>query len=254
MRPVIVVDLVLVPAALRNLDGDVEVHVRPFSLRPSIRSWPGITASSTYIAAARGGHGGIRSPDRAHAARTRPGPAPFGRLLVVLVTAGATGSAVALSTPSVIAALHPAPVADAQPALPRLALGPLVATAPMPTQAGLTTALGKPADAVPARSPASCGPGVEPGALAAHARQPARPRLDREADHHGGRAAHAQPDVQPGHQGRGGRGAGGGRARGRRRPHAHRAPTGKVSVYPDPTRLPCSPTRSRRPPAAASPR
>ena len=70
-------------------------------------------------------------------------------LLVVLVTAGATGSAVALSTPSVIAALHPTPVADAQPALPRLALGPLVATAPMPTEAGLTTALGKPADAVP---------------------------------------------------------------------------------------------------------
>ena len=55
------------------------------------------------------------------------------------------GSAVALTTPSVIAALHPTPVADAQPALPRLALGPLVATAPMPTQAGLTTALGKPA-------------------------------------------------------------------------------------------------------------
>jgi D-alanyl-D-alanine carboxypeptidase/D-alanyl-D-alanine-endopeptidase (penicillin-binding protein 4) len=70
-------------------------------------------------------------------------------LLVVLVTAGATGSAVALSTPSVIAALHPTPVADTQPALPRLALGPLVATAPVPTVAGLTTALGKPADAVP---------------------------------------------------------------------------------------------------------
>jgi serine-type D-Ala-D-Ala carboxypeptidase/endopeptidase (penicillin-binding protein 4) len=57
-------------------------------------------------------------------------------LLVVLVTAAATGCAIALSTPSVIAALHPAPVADAQPALPRLALGPLAATAPMPTQAG----------------------------------------------------------------------------------------------------------------------
>jgi D-alanyl-D-alanine carboxypeptidase/D-alanyl-D-alanine-endopeptidase (penicillin-binding protein 4) len=70
-------------------------------------------------------------------------------LVVVLVTAAATGSAVALTTPSVLAALHPTPVADAQPALPRLALGPLVATAPMPTQAGLTTALGKPADAVP---------------------------------------------------------------------------------------------------------
>src|SRR6476659_6727544 len=70
-------------------------------------------------------------------------------LVVVLVTAAATGSAVALTTPSVLAALHPTPVADAQPALPRLALGPLVATAPVPTQAGWTTALGKPADAVP---------------------------------------------------------------------------------------------------------
>ena len=54
-------------------------------------------------------------------------------LLVVLVTAGATGSAVALSTPSVLAALHTAPVVDAQPALPRLALGPLAASAPMPS-------------------------------------------------------------------------------------------------------------------------
>src|SRR3954454_7786577 len=70
-------------------------------------------------------------------------------LVVVLVTAAATGSAVALPTPSVLAALHPTPVVDAQPALPRLALGPLVATAPTPTQAGLTAALGKPADAVP---------------------------------------------------------------------------------------------------------
>ena len=70
-------------------------------------------------------------------------------LLVVLVTAAATGCAVALSTPSIIAALHPTPVADAQPALPRLALGPLAATAPLPTETGLATALGRPADAVP---------------------------------------------------------------------------------------------------------
>jgi D-alanyl-D-alanine carboxypeptidase/D-alanyl-D-alanine-endopeptidase (penicillin-binding protein 4) len=70
-------------------------------------------------------------------------------LLVVLVTAGATGSAVALSTPSVLAALHAAPVVDAQPALPRLALGPLAASAPMPSGAGLAAALGTPADAVP---------------------------------------------------------------------------------------------------------
>jgi D-alanyl-D-alanine carboxypeptidase/D-alanyl-D-alanine-endopeptidase (penicillin-binding protein 4) len=70
-------------------------------------------------------------------------------LLVVLVTAGATGSAVALSTPSVLAALHTAPVVDAQPALPRLALGPLAASAPLPSGAGLTAALGAPADAVP---------------------------------------------------------------------------------------------------------
>jgi len=70
-------------------------------------------------------------------------------LLVVLVTAGATGSAVALSTPSVLAALHTAPVVDAQPALPRLALGPLAASAPLPSGAGLAAALGAPADAVP---------------------------------------------------------------------------------------------------------
>ena len=36
-----------------------------------------------------------------------------------------------------LAALHPTPAADAQPALPRLALGPLAATAPMPTEAGV---------------------------------------------------------------------------------------------------------------------
>ena len=158
-------------------------------------------------------------------------------LLVVLVTAGATGSAVALSTPSVLAALHPAPAADAQPALPALALRPLAAAAPLPTEAGLTTALGKPADAVPARSPASCST-RRPTRCSGSARPaPARPRLDGEADHHGGRVAHAQPDVEPGHQGRGGRRAGRRGARRRRRSHAHRAPAGQGGVYPDPTRL-----------------
>ena len=72
----------------------------------------------------------------------------------------------------------------------------------MPTEAGLATALG-----TPARRRAGhvqrrgARPGVEQGALAAHVRHPARARLDREADHHVGRAAHAQPDVEPGHAG-----------------------------------------------------
>ncbi len=70
-------------------------------------------------------------------------------VLVVVVTAAATGSAVALSSPSLLAALHPAPAADAPPPLPRLALGPLAASAPLPTESGLGAALGAPADAVP---------------------------------------------------------------------------------------------------------
>ena len=49
-----------------------------------------------------------------------------------------------------LAALHPTPVADAQPALPRLAPRPAGRhRAACPPQAGLATALGKPADAVP---------------------------------------------------------------------------------------------------------
>ncbi len=72
-------------------------------------------------------------------------------VLVVAVTAAATGSAVALSTPSLLAALRPTAAADTWPALPHLALGPLAATAPLPTAPGLAAALGKPADAVPGR-------------------------------------------------------------------------------------------------------
>ena len=152
------------------------------------------------------------------------------------VTAAATGSAVALSTPSLLAALHPTPVADAQPALPRLALGPLAATAP---HAHRGRARDRAREARRRRAGhvhrRGARPGVEQGALAAHARHPARPRLDREADHHVGRAAHAQPDVQPGHHGswRAGQ-PGGGRARGRRRPHAHRAPAGQGRRLPRP--------------------
>ena len=70
-------------------------------------------------------------------------------VLVVAVTAAAVGSAVALSSPALIAALHPTPTAEVQPPLPRLALGPLAASAPLPTESGLGAALAKPADAVP---------------------------------------------------------------------------------------------------------
>jgi serine-type D-Ala-D-Ala carboxypeptidase/endopeptidase (penicillin-binding protein 4) len=70
-------------------------------------------------------------------------------VLVVVVTAAATGSAVALSSPALLAALQPAPAADAPPPLPRLALGPLASSAPLPTESGLGATLGGPADAVP---------------------------------------------------------------------------------------------------------
>jgi serine-type D-Ala-D-Ala carboxypeptidase/endopeptidase (penicillin-binding protein 4) len=70
-------------------------------------------------------------------------------VLVVAVTAAATGTAVTLSTPSLLATLQPTPAADVRPPLPRLALGPLAASAPLPTAAGLSAALGKSADAVP---------------------------------------------------------------------------------------------------------
>jgi serine-type D-Ala-D-Ala carboxypeptidase/endopeptidase (penicillin-binding protein 4) len=70
-------------------------------------------------------------------------------VLVVVLTAVAVGSAVTLSSPSLLAALYPTPPANVAPPLPRLALGPLAASAPMPTESGLGAVLGKPADAVP---------------------------------------------------------------------------------------------------------
>ncbi|MBA3908180.1 MAG: D-alanyl-D-alanine carboxypeptidase, partial [Pseudonocardiales bacterium] len=58
------------------------------------------------------------------------------------MTAAAAGGVVALSAPSLLAALHPAATSSGQPALPSLKLGPLAATAPLPTDTGLAAALG----------------------------------------------------------------------------------------------------------------
>lgn len=65
-------------------------------------------------------------------------------VLTVLVTAGATGSAVALSAPSLVAGLGLGP-SRSVPAVPVPvpALGPLPADAPKPTAAGLASALGQ---------------------------------------------------------------------------------------------------------------
>jgi D-alanyl-D-alanine carboxypeptidase/D-alanyl-D-alanine-endopeptidase (penicillin-binding protein 4) len=63
-------------------------------------------------------------------------------VLVVIMTAGALGGAVALSTPSLLAAMHPTAAADTEPALPTLKLGPLSPTAPLPTETGLAAVLG----------------------------------------------------------------------------------------------------------------
>lgn len=63
-------------------------------------------------------------------------------VLVVLMTAAATGGVVALSAPSLLAALHPSSPVAPQPTLPSLKLGPLAATAPLPTDTGLAATLG----------------------------------------------------------------------------------------------------------------
>jgi serine-type D-Ala-D-Ala carboxypeptidase/endopeptidase (penicillin-binding protein 4) len=63
-------------------------------------------------------------------------------VLVVLMTAGATGGLVALNAPALVAVLRPSHAAPAQPPLPSLKLGPLAATAPLPTGTGLAAALG----------------------------------------------------------------------------------------------------------------
>ena len=62
-------------------------------------------------------------------------------VLVIIMTAAATGGAVALSTPSLLAALHPTATANAEPILPALKLGPLSGAAPLPTETGLAAAL-----------------------------------------------------------------------------------------------------------------
>ncbi len=62
-------------------------------------------------------------------------------ILVVLMTAAATGGAVALTAPSLLTALHPSSNAVVTPALPTLKLGPLPSAAPLPTSSGLAAAL-----------------------------------------------------------------------------------------------------------------
>ena len=63
-------------------------------------------------------------------------------VLVVLMTSAAAGGVVALSAPSLMTALYPPSAASLQPPLPSLRLGPLAATAPLPTDSGLAAALG----------------------------------------------------------------------------------------------------------------
>ncbi|MDT7576752.1 MAG: hypothetical protein QOH17_3085, partial [Pseudonocardiales bacterium] len=70
-------------------------------------------------------------------------------VLVVLMTAAAAGGVAALSGPSILAALHPSPTVSAQPPLPSLKLGPLAATAPLPTGTGLAAALQAPVGKFP---------------------------------------------------------------------------------------------------------
>lgn len=68
-------------------------------------------------------------------------------VLVVLVLAGATGSAISLSAPTLLDGLHAAPEPAAPPP-PRM-LGPLPATAPLPSAAGLASLLGPKLAAAP---------------------------------------------------------------------------------------------------------
>lgn len=69
---------------------------------------------------------------------------------MVLSVAGASGGAVALTAPQLVANLRPAAPPPALP-LPRAVLGALPPTAPLPTQAGLAAALDGLADAMPGK-------------------------------------------------------------------------------------------------------
>lgn len=71
-------------------------------------------------------------------------------VVVVLALAGATGGAVALTAPVLLAQVRPAP-APALPPVPARLLGPLPATNPAPTEAGLAKVLGPMADAMAGR-------------------------------------------------------------------------------------------------------
>lgn len=68
-------------------------------------------------------------------------------VVVVLVLAGATGGAVALTAPVLLAQVRPAEV-PALPPVPARALGPLPTSAPAPTAAGLSKVLDPMADAM----------------------------------------------------------------------------------------------------------
>ncbi|MCW2718005.1 D-alanyl-D-alanine carboxypeptidase/D-alanyl-D-alanine-endopeptidase [Pseudonocardia sp.] len=72
-------------------------------------------------------------------------------VVVVLVLAGATGGAVALTAPVLLAQVRPGATVAALPPMPARVLGPLPATAPAPTAAGLTAVLDPMADAMPGR-------------------------------------------------------------------------------------------------------
>ncbi len=81
-------------------------------------------------------------------------------IAVVLMLAGALGGAIAVTAPILLAKIRPAAVAVELPPAPKPALGPLAATAPAPTAAGLAGVLGPLSAAMPGRF---TGTVVDPG-------------------------------------------------------------------------------------------
>ena len=179
--------------------------------------------------------GGIRSPNRAHAACAGAWAAPLGHRVGRRGDGGGRRERGRAEQP--IADRRPAPDAHrrrtAAAAAPRARpAGRLCAVADR-GRAGGGAGQARRRRAGHVHRPGA-RPGVGQGAVAAHTRHPAHPRLDRETDHDVGSLAHAQPDVQPGHPGGGRRNAGRGRARRRRRPFAHRAPARQSRRLPRP--------------------
>ena len=204
--------------------------VRPFSSRSSSRLTPRRRLRRPSWDSA---------PDRAHA-RAYPAAGCAGRHRAAWSPSRRPppASAAALSTPSLLAALTGAAPPRGSRALPRLALGPSPPPRRVPTEAGLgALRSGSAADRAGHVQPAWCSTRRRTRCSGSDTRHPARPRLDRQAAHDGGRAAHAQPDpelvtrwwraARPGAVVL----VGGGD------PTLTALPAGQAGVYPDPARL-----------------